>query len=175
MNMNSKKKGNRYERSVAKWFTDWSGYKFERNRAGSGAWWTNKDASSDITCTDEKHAHRCKISIECKFYKDIKFEHILFDKKGQSIIKFWSQAVRDSERVGKVPILCMRYNSMPKGDFFFVIDGILAKAFVKVLSENHITLSIPGYSLLVFMASKVKKLSSYDDLHREVKKYIKSK
>ena len=172
--MNSKKKGNRYERSVAKWFTDWSGFKFERNRAGSGAWWSNKDSSSDITCTDEKHAHRCKLSIECKSYKDIRFEQILFDRKGQDILKFWNQAVRDSKRVNKVPVLCMRYNSMPKNDFFFVISASLSKAFTKAFSYNHLTLNIPGDVLLVFMASSIKKSCNYKDLHKESKLYLKS-
>ena len=60
--MNSKNKGNRFERKIAGFFTQWTGFKFERNRAGSGAWHSNKDATSDLTCTDEKHAHRCKIS-----------------------------------------------------------------------------------------------------------------
>ena len=70
--MNSKNKGNRFERKIAGFFTKWTGYKFERNRAGSGAWHSNKDSTSDLTCTDERHAHRCKISIECKNYKEIK-------------------------------------------------------------------------------------------------------
>ena len=90
--MNSKNKGNRFERKIGAWFTQWTGFKFERNRAGSGAWHSNKDATSDLTCTDEKHAHRCKISIECKNYKDIKFEHVLLGNKTCDILRFWEQA-----------------------------------------------------------------------------------
>ena len=96
--MNSKNKGNRFERKIAGFFTKWTGYKFERNRAGSGAWHSNKDSTSDLTCTDERHAHRCKISIECKNYKEIKFEHLLLGNKGCDILKFWEQASKDAKR-----------------------------------------------------------------------------
>lgn len=116
--MNSKKKGNKFERKIGAWFTKWTGFKFERNRAGSGAWHSNKDSTSDLTCTDERHAHRCKISVECKNYKEIKFEHILLGNKGCDILKFWEQASKDAKRGNKVPILCMRYNSMPAEEFF---------------------------------------------------------
>lgn len=95
--MNSKNKGNRFERKIAGFFTKWTGYKFERNRAGSGAWHSNKDSTSDLTCTDERHAHRCKISIECKNYKEIKFEHLLLGNKGCDILKFWEQASKDAK------------------------------------------------------------------------------
>lgn len=53
MSINSKNKGSRFERKIGAWFTQWTGFKFERNRAGSGAWHSNKDATSDLTCTDE--------------------------------------------------------------------------------------------------------------------------
>lgn len=118
--MNSKKKGNKFERKIAGFFTKWTGFKFERNRAGSGAWHSNKDSTSDLTCTDERHAHRCKISVECKNYKEIKFEHILLGNKGCDILKFWEQASKDAKRGNKVPILCMRYNSMPAEEFFLL-------------------------------------------------------
>jgi Holliday junction resolvase len=173
--MNAKKKGNKWERRVATWLTSWTGYKFERNRAGSGSWWSNKDAVSDITCTDERHAHRCKISIECKSYKDIRFEHVLLGNKTCDIVKFWEQASRDASRSHKVPILCMRYNSMPKDEFFLVVDASLAPAFYRMMSETYMTLNISGLGyLMVFMASKVKDLVDYKDLHREAKKLLKN-
>ena len=55
--MNSKKKGNRFELKVAKWFSGWSGFKFERVPM-SGAWHSNRDATSDITCVDPKHQYK---------------------------------------------------------------------------------------------------------------------
>lgn len=173
--MNSKAKGNKWERTVAKWLTEWSGYKFERNRAGSGSWWTNKDSVSDITCTDEKHAHRCKISVECKCYRDIRFEHVLLGNKGCDIINFWNQAFRDANRAKKVPILCMRYNSMPKGEFFFVISKDLIDISEDIMGETHMVLHIKpiNETLLVFMSSDVSKYLSYKVIHKAAKNLLK--
>ena len=175
--MNSKSKGSKFERQVAKWFTEWSGYKFERNRAGSGAWYSNKDSVSDITCTDEKHAHKCKISIECKSYKEIKFEHVLLGNKGCDILKFWQQASKDAKRANRVPILCMRYNSMPKGEFFFVVNNILARrifAFPELMKYPFMTLSTPDNGdLNIFMASAIKETVPYNDVHKQAKYYLK--
>ena len=172
--MNSKKKGNRFEREVSKWLTNWSGFKFERNRQGSGAWWSNKDAVSDITCTDEKHAHRCKISVECKSYKDIKFEHVLLGNKGCEIEKFWSQACRNEKRANRVPILIMRYNSMPKNEFFIVVDDDLAEAFLNedIYNSRYMAINTPDLSLYIFMASSVEKYVKYLDIHKLAKKIL---
>ena len=94
--MNSKKKGSRFELKMSKWFTKWTTYTWNRVPM-SGAWHSNKDAASDITCVDERHAHRCKISVECKNYKEIKFEHILLGNKRCDILKFWAQASKDAK------------------------------------------------------------------------------
>ena len=77
---NSKKKGNRFERAVAKFFTDWSGFNFGRTPQ-SGAYHNNRDLGSDIICNDDNHKTKCCISIECKSYNDIRFEHVLLGNK----------------------------------------------------------------------------------------------
>lgn len=176
--MNSKNKGNRFERKIGAWFTKWTKFKFERNRLGSGAWHSNKDATSDLTCTDEKHAHRCKISIECKNYKDIKFEHILLGNKGCDIVKFWEQASKDANRGNKVPILCMRYNSMPSEEFFFIVGKELYPVFRSLIkSSNLMAISIPKVNnvLYVIMASDVLKSIDYKDVHKLAKQVLKNK
>ena len=166
--MNSKRKGNRFERNVSKWFTTWTGYKFERVPM-SGAWHSNKDATSDITCVDDKHAHRCKISVECKSYKDIKFEHVILGNKTCDIIKFWDQAYRDSQRSNKVPILCMRYNSMPREEFFFVVDNTFGEIINKKYNLPHyMVLSTGDFILYVFKASEMLN-TSYKYLHKQAK------
>lgn len=173
MAINSKKKGSRFERVISKWFSDWSGFKFERNRAGSGAWHSNKDAGADITCTDEKHAHRCKVSIECKSYKDIRFEHILLDNKKCDILKFWVQAWTDANRTKKIPMLCMRYNSMPRNEFFIVVDGKLAEVFLSNSSDMHVmdikSPLLKNNRIYVFRATEVFKNVSYRAIHKQAK------
>lgn len=175
--MNSKRKGNRFERIVSQWLSQWTGFKFERNRLGSGAWHSNKDAGADITCTDPKHAHRCRISVECKSYKTIKFEHVLLGTKGSEIEKFWKQAVEDANRTSKVPILIMRYNSMPKAEFFMVVDSDLVKVFLTKEMEKHryMMINTKDLCLYVFMASSVKEAVNYKMVHKLAKNLLKSK
>lgn len=175
MSINSKRKGSRFELAVSKWLTLWSGYKFQRTPY-SGANHFNRELASDIMCADPKHQFRCKISVECKSYKDIKFEHILLGNKGSDINKFWAQASRDAKRAHKAPILCMRYNAMPKGEFFFVISAQYAEAFWKILGEPYFSITMgndDGDVILVFMASKVLKNVSYKELHKIIKETLK--
>lgn len=173
--MNSKRKGSRFELAVSKWLTLWSGYKFQRTPY-SGANHFNRELASDIMCADQKHQFKCNISVECKSYKDIKFEHILLGNKGSDINKFWAQASRDAKRAHKAPILCMRYNAMPRGEFFFVISAKYAEAFWRILEEPYFSITMgndEGDVLLVFMASKVLKNVSYNELHKIIKETLK--
>lgn len=169
---NSKKKGNRFELKVSKWFTRWTGFTFNRVPM-SGAWHSNRDAASDITCVDEKHAHRCKISVECKSYKDIKFEHVLLGNKTCDIIRFWEQALEDGKRSKRIPILCMRYNSMPQEEFFFVVDHRL-RDILADSCPTQMDLYKGEYALSIFMASEVIQLVDYKLIHKRAKQLLKS-
>ena len=166
---NSKKKGSRFELKVSKWFTEFSGYKFQRVPY-SGANHVTRALASDLMGSDQNHAHRCKISVECKSYQDIRFEHVLLGNKRCKIIQFWNQASNDAKRAKKIPILCMRYNSMPREEFFFIVDCRLIKVFNTNRLEHSLTLKgkdIP--TLYVFMASEVLSNINYNDIHKEAK------
>lgn len=174
---NSKKKGSRFELRVSKWFTQWTSFKFGRTPY-SGANHQSRDLSSDVMCQDERHAHRCKISVECKNYKEIKFEHILLGNKGCDILKFWEQASKDAKRANKVPILCMRYNSMPSEEFFFVVGKNLSSVFYKPLFDKApiMVIDVPKIDeiLYVFMASDILKNISYKLVHKQAKLILKN-
>lgn len=174
---NSKKKGSRFELRVSKWFTQWTSFKFGRTPY-SGANHQSRDLSSDIMCQDERHAHRCKISVECKNYKEIKFEHILLGNKGCDILKFWEQASKDAKRANKVPILCMRYNSMPSEEFFFVVGKNLSSVFYKPLFDKApiMVIDVPKIDeiLYIFMASDILKNISYKLVHKQAKLILKN-
>ena len=134
--VNSKKKGSKWERDVCKFMKKWTGYEFSRTPASGGLRWHKKDdIVSDVICTDEKHGHRFPCAIECKFYQDIKFEHVLLGNDSCKIMEFWNQATRDAERAKKLPLLIMRYNNMPKGEAFLMIDKETANC---ILLENEL-------------------------------------
>lgn len=168
---NSKRKGNKFELKVSKWFTEWTSFKFGRTPY-SGANHQSRDLSSDIMCQDERHAHRCKISVECKNYKEIKFEHLLLGNKRCDILKFWEQASKDAKRANKVPILCMRYNSMPSEEFFFVVDYKFS-SIISQYTTKAMYIQVPEHTLMVFMASEVLNVP-YKLLHKQAKSILKN-
>ena len=67
---NSKRKGNKFELKVSKWFTEFSGYKFQRVPY-SGANHQNRDLASDIMCSDERHAIDVKSLLNVKVTKTL--------------------------------------------------------------------------------------------------------
>lgn len=172
--INSKNKGSRFERAICKWFQDWTGYEFSRVPASGGLRWKKTDnITSDITCTDPKHSKKFRLSVECKFYHEIKFEHILLGNKGCKILSFWDQACSDADRGNKIPVLIMKYNNMPKDEAFFVVgdnlydiimeqEDKLSKPIMRILVDGNIHLN-------VFMLSDINHLN-YKLLSRSLKK-----
>lgn len=174
MRKNSRNKGSRFERTIAKAWETWTGYKFSRT-PGSGGWAKAKDAMGDLVCTDEKHSRRFPFSIECKNYQEIKFEHILLGLKSCKIISFWEQATKDAKRAGKIPILIMRYNSMPKGEAFFIVEAEEIDSFLmnncSELSRMEIkTLKV---HLAVYMFKEIQRLVTYSDVFKYARKLNK--
>ena len=173
MRKNSRNKGSRFERTIAKAWESWTGYKFSRT-PGSGGWAKAKDAMGDLVCTDEKHSRRFPFSIECKNYQEIKFEHILLGLRSCKIISFWEQATKDAKRCGKIPVLIMRYNSMPKGEAFFMVNKEV-DSFLKDQSPeiSRMEISTPKIHVFVYMFKEVQRLINYGDLHKYVHKLLK--
>ena len=92
--------------------------------------------------------------------------------KSCDILKFWEQASKDAKRAKKVPILCMRYNSMPANEFFFVVDYKLGSVIAQYITKSmHI--QVPGNTLMVFMASEILKVP-YKMIHKQAKLIVKN-
>lgn len=174
MRKNSRNKGSRFERTIAKAWESWTGYKFSRT-PGSGGWAKAKDAMGDLVCTDEKHSRRFPFSIECKNYQDIKFEHILLGLKSCKIISFWEQATKDAKCAGKIPILIMRYNSMPKGEAFFIVEaGEIDSFLMENCSElSRMEIKTPKVHLAVYMFKEIQRLVTYSDVFKYARKLNK--
>lgn len=176
MKTNSKNKGSRFERVVAKAFEEWTGYSFSRT-PGSGGWAKAKDSFGDIVCTDSTHSKRFPFSIECKFYKEIKFEHILLGNKSCKILDFWEQAKRDASIIHKEPILIMRYNSMPSGEAFCMVqrealDAILEKKKLRLVEKPIMYIEVLKESVAIIMFSDILSLP-YQDVYKVMRKRLK--
>lgn len=116
--INSRTKGSKNERKLAKLFETWTGKKFSRTPSSGGLHWKNSQTSGDIVATTEGFFF--PFSIECKNHREINFEHLLYLKEPK-IWEFWDQCQRDANggTVKKIPLLFMRYNGMPS-DLHFV-------------------------------------------------------
>ena len=70
----------------------------------------------------------------------------------------------------------MRYNSMPRGEFFFVVDSVIAKELIstdtnrRMMVINAPELEMPLY---VFMASDIKEYVSYKKVHKALRKELR--
>lgn len=179
--INSRQKGSKNERDICKWWKAWTGYDFSRVPSSGGLRWSRTtDTTGDIICSDKKHYLRFPFSIECKNYKDINFEHILLGNKNAKVIQFWNQALEDSQRGGKLPILMMRYNGMKKGEYFFVVQPAIGKLIfdsMDVFSRvdiNYMRIKYNSENLSIYMATDILKLSSYESVYRESRKQLKA-
>jgi hypothetical protein len=168
---NSKKKGNKAERELCKFWEQWTDYKFTRVPASGGLRWKNTNATAgDIICDHEIHSRRFQFSVESKSYKDINFEHILLGNKKCDVLKFWQQCNDDAERSNKVPILFMRYNGMNKNTYFVIIPIYVHNLFFPgIYSFQHNKFIVHGPNPMVIMNSNDLLQINYLKLHKDLK------
>lgn len=113
MRKNSRNKGSRFERTIAKAWESWTGYKFSRT-PGSGGWAKAKDAMGDLVCTDEKHSRRFPFSIECKTIRILSSNIYYWDLRAVKLYPFGNRLQRMLNVQEKYPysscgiILCQK-------------------------------------------------------------------
>lgn len=167
MKINSRSKGNKNERELAKLFKAWTKKEFARTPSSGGLQWKSSNSKGDIVCTTE--GHYFPFCIEAKNYKDINFEHLLYLPKPK-ILEFWAQAERDANKANKIPLLFMRYNGMPKDLHFVVMPlNFFNEYWDSEPEEEHLILV---KRKLVIMSSKDLFSCNYKSLKTFAKKYI---
>jgi hypothetical protein len=174
---NGKRKGNKAERELAKWWKTWSGFEFTRVPASGGLRWKTmvNTTTSDLICADDRHNRRFQFSIESKSYKDINFEHLILGNKNSAIRNFWDQCNTDAERSNKVPILFMRYNGMSKNTWFVVMPSYVYNLFFPTLVKfDHNRFVVSGPDNIVIMNSNDLLKTDYMKLHLTLKKLRKN-
>lgn len=108
MTINSKQKGSRLERQVAKLLSEWSGYDFHRTPMSGALHWTNdKRVLSDIV--PPQALENYPFSMECKNVEyDYDFTYLM---SGTSMFyKHWKQATDDAQRECLRPMLIFTKN-----------------------------------------------------------------
>lgn len=170
MAINSRSKGARGEKSAVKVLKGWTRKNFARVPASGGLNWHNTQSTGDVICTTE--GHYFPFTVEVKNQRNIEFSHLLYLEKPE-ILKFWAQSVRDSERVGKIPIVMMRYNGLP-ADFFFVVipRDIYHKFFKKYLTPTDRVMVLPQHGITI-MSSWAFLKTPYKEIHTKLMDHLK--
>lgn len=170
---NGKRKGNKAERELCKWWKEWTGLEFTRIPASGGLRWKTfaNATSGDLICADERHGRRFQFSIESKSYKDINFEHLILGNKKVKILEFWSQAKEDAQRASKVPILFMRYNGMNKNTYFIVMEYRVYDLIHASIIFNYPRFEVKGPEPMVIMNSNDLLKVDYLQLHKSLKSF----
>jgi Holliday junction resolvase len=166
--INSRTKGSKNERELAKLFKDWTGRDFARTPSSGGLQWKSANSKGDIVCTSE--GHYFPFCIEAKSYREINFEHLLYSPQPK-ILEFWAQATRDAGKCNKIPLLFMRYNGMPKNLHFVVITQDTYKMF-KVKPEKSLLFWSQETGYLQIIPSTDFFRSKYKLVKIKAKKYL---
>ncbi|WRW34660.1 RusA-like Holliday junction resolvase [Staphylococcus phage CF5] len=103
---NSKKKGDTFERKIAKELTDWWGVQFNRSpQSGGASWGADNNAVGDIVVPDYAGF---PLVIECKHRENWLIDNVLLNNKEPHT--WWQQVVNDSSKVNKIPCLIFTRN-----------------------------------------------------------------
>jgi len=85
-----------------------------------------------------------KYVVECKFYKNIHLQSMLFGKpKENSIYEFWITLNNQAKKAGKYPLLIIKQNGMP------TLIGITHGNLQKVLKEDYDIIPIAIFSYML--------------------------
>lgn len=169
--INSRKKGAKGEKKALVTLEAWTSKKFARVPSSGGLNWHNNISSGDVICVTE--GHYFPFTVEVKNYAEINFNHLFYLEKAD-ILKFWDQAVRDAERVKKVPLLMMRYDRLP-GDFFFIAipRDIYNKFFREYMDDTDVRFVSENYGICL-MSSKAFFKAPYKEIRKPITKYMKT-
>lgn len=122
-----KSKGGSFEREICQKLSKWVSYGerddiFWRSAMSGGRATVGMkrgikrtSQAGDITAIDPLGQKLIdKFVIECKFYRNIHIESIMFGKpKVGSILEFWTKLCKDSDKMGKDPMLIIKQNGWP--------------------------------------------------------------
>jgi len=125
--VNGKQKGSAFEREICQELSKWISYGerddiFWRSAMSGGRATVGMkrgiqrtSQAGDITAIDSLGQKLTdKFVIECKFYRNIHIESMMFGKpKNNSILEFWTKLYTDSLKLGKDMMLIIKQNNSP--------------------------------------------------------------
>jgi hypothetical protein len=171
MAINGRRKGAKAERVASKVISRWTKKEFSKTPASGGLGWKKANVAGDVVCTTE--GHYCPFCFEIKSYGRIDFSHLIHPTvRNIEILDFWKQAKRDADKVGKIPILMMRYNGLPKEFYFLAIPTPFEARIIgldRLLLNNSIKVKRGGIKITIFPSTEFFKLP-----YKEIRKIAKT-
>ena len=142
--VNSRAKGSKAERLLAKQLGDWTGLSFARTPSSGGLHWGKSFATGDIVCTTE--GKYFPFSVEVKNYNELNVTELICSrrtKQDPKIVTFYKQCVRDAQEGKKIPLLFMKYNGLPKETWLVMFPKWYLDYFInpEAFSYNYIILN----------------------------------
>ena len=138
--INSRAKGARQERRIAKILGEYWGCKGTRVPLSGG--WAKDRATGDVILDDQ-----WPFSIEIKHYKTVDWLAVLSSDKCD-LASFLQQAVNDAARMGKIPMLIARENA--KKEFVFIPHESVRARWLETGVRNWAVYSLGGVQWMVF-------------------------
>lgn len=113
----SRLKGNRNQAVLAKLLTTWTGWEFKSTPRSGGMHALAEFCCGDVMCVSREFIF--PFSVETKHYKIVGSPNgSMFFRKNSIMLTFWKQAQTDADRAKKKPMLVVRKNRMPKGEYY---------------------------------------------------------
>lgn len=158
------------DNQFAKAMTKWTGWKFRRTpKSGALRWGSDMRVLGDVA-VEFAHAEEFPFSIELKTRKStgLRAKDFMLMKgkpSSDSPLSWWrKQAVRDAERLGLIPWLSFRYNSMvPKDEYFVIWPVGMYSALMEFEKEikakwRHDIVVLDSVGICMFMFTDLRKL-----------------
>ncbi len=153
MAVNSKAKGDTYERKIAKKLTDWTGLKFERVPASGGLHWKSDNrVYGDIVTNDPDFP----FIIELKNRESWNMDSLINGSK--EVENWWKQVTADAKATGKEPMVIFSRNRQPDylamkvsafmGDYVELInsDDFDFWLEIKIINERILIFKLDDFS-----------------------------
>lgn len=150
--VNSKAKGGINERKVAKILSDWTGAKFIRVPMSGGLHYEYHLLCGDLVCVTADFEF--VFAVETKHYKTVKL------KDSAWMRKVIHQATEDAKRAKKYPLIMLRENGMPRGEYYVLLN--VAKD--RILSKSRNIFEIQDFYTV--MASDLFTRHEYEDIYK---------
>lgn len=147
--VDSRQKGATAETKVRDELRKLTGLKWERV-PGSGALDAKHGLKGDLYIVGVHNLY----CVEVKHYKDCHFTSNILTDKTPQLIEWWRQTIRESDQVGKAPLLIFKHDrsklfaafeQMPTYEYRYVFVDMLGHQFYIALLDDFVTHEKPKF------------------------------